>query len=54
MLADALTKRMPPDLLIKFLTDYRYAFKYSAELENVNKEARQRRALAKKRASQSS
>ena len=51
MLADALTKRMPPDLLLKFLKDYRYAFKYSAELENVKKEARQRRALAKKRAS---
>ena len=49
MLADALTKRMPPDLLLKFLTDYRYAFKYSAELENVKKEARKRRALAKKK-----
>ena len=48
MLADVLTKRMPADLLLKFLKDYQYSFKYSEALENVKKDARKRRAAAKR------
>ena len=44
MLADALTKHMPPDLINKFLNDCRYAFKYSADIENAKKNARTERA----------
>ena len=48
MLADVLTKRMPADLLMKFLKDYNYSCKYSEALENVKKDARKRRAAAKR------
>ena len=47
MLADALTKRMPPDLLLKFLKDSIYCLKYDDVISNtkrveakVRKEAR--------------
>ena len=45
MLADCLTKHMTPDLLMKVLSDCKYAFKYSSEIENVKKQAKADRAL---------
>ena len=42
---------MPADLLVKFMHDYKYAFKYSAELENVKRDARAARAAVRKPAS---
>jgi hypothetical protein len=44
MLADALTKHMPPDLILKVMRDCKYAFKYSADIENAKKHARTERA----------
>jgi hypothetical protein len=44
MLADALTKHMPPDLILKVMNDCKYAFKYSADIEHAKKNARTERA----------
>ena len=44
MLADALTKRMPPDLLLKFLKDNVYCLKYDDVISNTKRvEAKQRK-----------
>ena len=44
MLADALTKRMPPDLLMKFLKDNVYSLKYDDSITNTKRyEARARK-----------
>ena len=37
MLADAFTKAMPPDLLMKYMKDGIYAFKYDTELKNTKR-----------------
>ena len=47
MLADCLTKRMPPDLLLKFLRDNKYSFKFSEEILREKTEAKQRRKKAR-------
>ena len=38
MLADAFTKNMPPDLLMRYLKDYVYSFKYDDEIKNTKRE----------------
>ena len=44
MLADALTKRMPPDLLLKFLKDGIYSLKYDDVISNTKRvEAKNRK-----------
>ena len=48
MLADALTKRMPPDLLLKFLKDSEYTFKYDDAISNAKRMAIRRRKDARK------
>ena len=50
MLADALTKRMPPDLLIKFLRDSEYTFKYDDRITNAKSLANRQRKEAKRAA----
>ena len=50
MLADALTKRMPPDLMLKFLKDNVYCLKYDDEITNTKRysaRARKEARLAK-------
>ena len=37
MLADAFTKSMPPDLLLKYLKDGCYSFKYDDEIKNTKR-----------------
>ena len=39
MLADALTKRMPPDLLLKFLKDSEYCLRYDDSISNAKRAA---------------
>ena len=43
MLADALTKRMPPDLFLHYMKDNRYSFKFDPILTHVKIDARNRR-----------
>ena len=47
MLSDALTKRIPTDLIIKFMKDNRYSFTYSDEITPYK--CTEKRARAKKR-----
>ena len=54
MLADGLTKSMPPDLLMKYLKDYRYSFKYDEEIKNTKREiAKERKAVREQKQSTS-
>ena len=48
MLADALTKRMPPDLLLKFLKDNTYCLKYDDVISNTKRMEAKGRQAAKK------
>ena len=48
MLADALTKRMPPDLLLKFLKDNIYTLKYDDVITNTKRVAAKTRAEARR------
>ncbi len=43
MLADALTKTMPPDLFLKFMKDNKYAFKFAPEICAAKERAKERR-----------
>ena len=48
MLADAFTKSMPPDLLLRYLHDGKYSFKYDEELKNTKRAEQKARSEAKK------
>ena len=48
MLADAFTKSMPPDLLLRYLKDGRYSFKYDDEIKNTKREQAKARSEARK------
>ena len=48
MLADALTKRMPPDLLLKFLNANTYCLKYDDVITNTKRMEAKSRKDAKK------
>ena len=48
MLADALTKKMPPDLFLHYLKNNRYSFKFDDTITNRKVEARQQRATVRK------
>ena len=46
MLADAFTKAMPPDLMMRYLKDNVYSFKYDEDLKNTKREvAKERKAV---------
>ena len=51
MLADAFTKSMPPDLLLRYLKDGKYSFKYDDEIKNTKREQAKVRADARKNSS---
>ena len=48
MLADAFTKSMPPDLLLRYLHDGKYSFKYDDELKNTKRAEQKARSEARK------
>ena len=51
MLADAFTKSMPPDLLLKYLKDGKYSFKYDDVIKNTKREQAKARSAARQQAS---
>ena len=48
MLADAFTKSMPPDLLLRYLHDGMYSFKYDEEIKHTKREQAKGRAEERK------
>ena len=48
MLADAFTKSMPPDLLLRYLHDGKYSFKYDDDLKNTKRAEQKARSEARK------
>ena len=48
MLADCLTKRMPPDLLLKFLKDNIYSLKYDDQITYTKRFAAKQRSEARR------
>ena len=50
MLADAFTKSMPPDLLLKYLKDGVYSFKYDDQIKNTKREQAKERSEKRKTA----
>ena len=48
MLADALTKKLPPDFLVSFLRTNKYSFKYDDHVSNMKRKIKQQKARARK------